>query len=110
MTSVLSREILGTRVDATSYGGAAERIIAWARSRDSRYICVANVSSVMESYDSPALRSAMNAADLVTPDGVPLVWALRLLGVADAARVYGPDLTGVVLESAARQGVPVGFY
>jgi N-acetylglucosaminyldiphosphoundecaprenol N-acetyl-beta-D-mannosaminyltransferase len=52
----------------------------------------------------------MEAADLVTPDGMPLVWGLRLLGVPDASRVYGPDLTLLVCEEAARQGIPVGFY
>jgi N-acetylglucosaminyldiphosphoundecaprenol N-acetyl-beta-D-mannosaminyltransferase len=52
----------------------------------------------------------MNAADLVTPDGMPLVWGLRLLGIRTAARVYGPDLTPHLLEAAAREGIPVGFY
>jgi N-acetylglucosaminyldiphosphoundecaprenol N-acetyl-beta-D-mannosaminyltransferase len=46
----------------------------------------------------------------LTPDGVPLVWALRLLGVAGATRVYGPDLTPMLCERAATLGVPVGFY
>jgi N-acetylglucosaminyldiphosphoundecaprenol N-acetyl-beta-D-mannosaminyltransferase len=52
----------------------------------------------------------MNAADLVTPDGVPLVWGLRLLGIRSASRVYGPDLTPLVLQEAASKAVPVGFY
>jgi N-acetylglucosaminyldiphosphoundecaprenol N-acetyl-beta-D-mannosaminyltransferase len=41
---------------------------------------------------------------------MPLVWGLRLLGVPDASRVYGPDLTLWVCEEAARRGIPVGFY
>jgi N-acetylglucosaminyldiphosphoundecaprenol N-acetyl-beta-D-mannosaminyltransferase len=52
----------------------------------------------------------MNAAGLVTPDGMPLVWGLRLLGARHATRVYGPDLTLHILGAAGRQGVPVGFY
>jgi N-acetylglucosaminyldiphosphoundecaprenol N-acetyl-beta-D-mannosaminyltransferase len=52
----------------------------------------------------------MERADLVTSDGMPLVWALRALGVGDATRVYGPDLMGFVLAAAEREGVPVGFY
>jgi len=46
----------------------------------------------------------------VTPDGMPLVWALRLLGCKRATRVYGPDLTPIVLARAAAEGLPVGFY
>jgi N-acetylglucosaminyldiphosphoundecaprenol N-acetyl-beta-D-mannosaminyltransferase len=52
----------------------------------------------------------MDRADLVTADGMPLVWALRALQVRDAARVYGPDLMGFVLAAAEREGVSVGFY
>ena len=50
----------------------------------------------------------LEAADLVTPDGVPLVWGLRLLGVPDASRVYGPDLTLWVCEEAARRDASEG--
>jgi N-acetylglucosaminyldiphosphoundecaprenol N-acetyl-beta-D-mannosaminyltransferase len=64
----------------------------------------------MESFDSPEFRDCMNAADLVTSDGVPLVWALRRLGVSSATRVYGPDLTPAVLRAADRDGLRVGFY
>ena len=47
---------------------------------------------------------------MVTPDGMPLVWLLRALGVREASRVYGPTLTLHVCEAAAAAGVPVGFY
>ncbi|MGZ8619218.1 MAG: WecB/TagA/CpsF family glycosyltransferase [Actinomycetota bacterium] len=64
----------------------------------------------MESHDDAGFRDVMNAADLVTPDGMPLVWGLRMLGIPQATRVYGPDLTPLVLKAAAEAGIPVGFY
>jgi N-acetylglucosaminyldiphosphoundecaprenol N-acetyl-beta-D-mannosaminyltransferase len=64
----------------------------------------------MESYDFPEFRDVMNGADLVTPDGIPLVWALRLMGIPQAERVYGPDLMPAILERAEWENVPVGFY
>ena len=64
----------------------------------------------MAGHDSTQTSSAINAADLVTPDGMPLVWALRLLGHRKATRVYGPDLTLAVLQMAANNGIPVGLY
>ena len=64
----------------------------------------------MEAFDSVPFQQVMNEADLVTPDGMPLVWALRLLGCQGASRVYGPDLTPVLLEQAAARGLRVGFY
>ena len=106
------RQILGMRVDATSYGEAVDRILHWGRSGEpqSRYVCVANVHMVMSSYDDHRFRTIVNNADLVTPDGMPLVWALRLMGVSDATRVCGPDLVPAICKEAARRGISVGFY
>jgi N-acetylglucosaminyldiphosphoundecaprenol N-acetyl-beta-D-mannosaminyltransferase len=105
-----SRQILDIRVDATSYEDATGRILNWARRGESRYVCVAVVHTVMESHDSPEFRRMVNAADLVTPDGMPLVWGLRMQGCPGASRVYGPDLTLHVLREAAGEGIAVGFY
>ena len=106
----LRYSILGTRVDPTSYRHAVETVARWSGKRASKYVCVATVNQVMEAYDSPEFLSVMNGADLITPDGMPLVWGLRLLGHKEATRVYGPDLTPILLERAAAEGLPVGFY
>jgi len=105
-----SRFILGMRIDPTSYSDATSRVLAWASSSESRYVCASNVHVIMESHDSAEFRAMVNGADLVAPDGMPLVWALRLFGVADATRVTGPTLTGHLLERAAAEGITIGFY
>ena len=105
-----SRYILGMRVDATSYGDAAMRVARWAKAGESRFVCIASVNNVMEAHDDHEFLSIMNDADLVTPDGMPLVWGLRRLGLPHASRVYGPDLTPAVLTKASEEGIPVGFY
>ena len=103
-------KILGTRIDPTSYCEATEVIAEWAAHNLSKYVCVATVSQVMEGHDMPAFQAVMNEADLVTPDGMPLVWGLRLLGCKGATRVYGPDLAPIILARAAADDLPVGFY
>jgi N-acetylglucosaminyldiphosphoundecaprenol N-acetyl-beta-D-mannosaminyltransferase len=110
MAPVETRRILGMRIDATSYAHAGQEILRWADLGESRYVCVATVNNVIEACDDPEYKAIMEAADLVTPDGMPLVWGLRLLGVTAATRVYGPDLTPIVCGLAAEQGVPIGFY
>lgn len=97
------------RVDATSYEDATDRVVRWARAGESRYVCIATVHMVMEAFDDPAFRGIVNAADMVTSDGMPLVWGLRLLGVHHARRVYGPELTPVVCARAEREEIPVAF-
>lgn len=105
-----SRHVLGQRLDATSYADATARVINWAKNRESRYVCLANVHVMMEAWDSPEFRRIINSGDLITADGVPLVWALRLLGVTSAQRVYGPDLTWQVCEAAEQAGVSIALY
>jgi N-acetylglucosaminyldiphosphoundecaprenol N-acetyl-beta-D-mannosaminyltransferase len=105
-----SRRILGTRVDATSYADATARILQWARARESRYVCVCTVHMIMEAYDSESFREIVNGADLVTPDGMPLVWTMRVTGIRHTPRVDGPSLTPYICEGAARAGIPICVY
>ena len=105
-----SRRILGMRVHATSYSETAEAVLAMASARAGGMVCVATVHMVMEAFDDPEFRRLVNSADRVTPDGMPLVWALRALGIPEASRVYGPSLTPEICARAEQRGVPVGFY
>ncbi len=105
-----SRRILGVRVDATDYPSCVAQILNWSRQEHSRYVCFGTVSAVMGGYDSQDYRDTLDRADLVTADGMPLVWLLRWLGVPRATRVYGPDLMPLALEAAADAGIPVGFH
>jgi N-acetylglucosaminyldiphosphoundecaprenol N-acetyl-beta-D-mannosaminyltransferase len=102
--------IVGMRVDVETYASATVRILAWARRGESRTVCAANVHMAMEAHDSAEFQRTVNGADLVTSDGVPLVWTLRARGFAQATRVYGPDLMLAVCAAAAAQGVPVAFF
>ena len=104
------KTILGIRVSPTSYASAADQIRVWAQAGESRYICAANVHVLMTAHDSDAFNKVINHADLITPDGMPLVWMLRLKGVKGQTRVYGPTLMLHVVEMAAREKIPVGFY
>jgi N-acetylglucosaminyldiphosphoundecaprenol N-acetyl-beta-D-mannosaminyltransferase len=71
---------------------------------------LAAVNNIMEARDSLDYGVVMEGAALVTSDGMPLVWLLQRLGIPHATRVYGPDLMPAVLEAAAGEGIPVGFY
>lgn len=102
--------VINTNVHETSYALAARQVAAWSQQLESRYVCAANVHMVMEAHDFPEFAAMVNQADLVTPDGMPLVWMMRAKGVREQARVYGPTLMLYVLENAARESIAVGFY
>jgi len=102
--------ILGMRVDATNYNKATNQVIQWTKNNESRYVCIANVHMTMEAYDKPEFQKIVNSADMVTPDGMPLVWTLRRLGIKIDDRVYGPTLMLHVCEAAEKHGIPIGLY
>ena len=64
----------------------------------------------MTAYWSRAYQRVIDHASLVTPDGMPLVWALRLLGFKGQQRVYGPDLMLAWCDRAAQLGIPIYLY
>ena len=104
------RLILGTRVDVTSYSDAAQQIAQWAAAGESRYVCVCNVHMLMEAHDDLRFLQVVNGADLTTPDGMPVVWALKWLGAREATRVDGAGLILRVLAQAAKRKLPLALY
>lgn len=102
--------IIGIHLNPTIYSLATKMILNWSFQRESRIVFAANVHMIMEAHDSSSFKAIVNSADMVTPDGMPLVWMMRLKGQKGQQRVYGPTLMLHVLEAAAREAVPVGFY
>ena len=105
-----NKYILGQRVDYTTYRLAVEEIIGYSKNQISSYICASNVHMIMESYDDINFQKIVNGADLITADGMPLVWALKLLGIKKAERVYGPNLMIELLKVCASRNINVGLY
>lgn len=103
-------KVIGVRIDSASYLRATDQILRWAKAGGSRYVCAANVHMLMEAYDSRWFAELVKNADLVTPDGMPLVWMMRLKGQRGQERVYGPTLMLHVLESAEENHIAIGFY
>jgi N-acetylglucosaminyldiphosphoundecaprenol N-acetyl-beta-D-mannosaminyltransferase len=97
-------------VSALNLGTAADTIEVWIRADRHEYVCITGVHGVVESRHDPTIRAIHNAAGLVTPDGMPLVWLLRLAGYSDAGRVYGPDLMLLLLERSVSQGFTHFLY
>lgn len=102
--------LLGLRVRVASAEELCARIVDWAARGQSRYVCFSPADHFVRARDLPEFRAALEQADWVAPDGMAVVWSLRLLGCGDARRVYGPDTMLVLLEAAAHSGIPVGFY
>ncbi len=85
-------DVLGVPVDAIDLSAALDRVGRWIDAAETRCVSLATAHGVMDARRTPEVRRAFEAADLVAPDGMSMVWLLRLAGHRGAGRVYGPDL------------------
>jgi N-acetylglucosaminyldiphosphoundecaprenol N-acetyl-beta-D-mannosaminyltransferase len=95
-------DVLGVGISAIDIPMAVARIRHWITTGERTYVCVTGVHGVMESQRDPGLKAIHNAAGMVTPDGMPMVWLSRLGGHSHVSRVYGPDLMLAVCEASLR--------
>jgi N-acetylglucosaminyldiphosphoundecaprenol N-acetyl-beta-D-mannosaminyltransferase len=102
--------ILGVGVSELNMGLAVETIERWLQKRDPNYVCVTSVHGIVECQHDEKLREIHNAAGLVTPDGMPLVWSMRSQGHKHVSRVYGPDLLLEVMRLSTERGFKHFFY
>lgn len=104
------RKIISFGVSTGPYSRFVEAIAGLGRERQSSYVCVANVHMVIEAWRDREFARVVEGAEIVTPDGMPLVKALRLLYGVRQERVAGMDLMPSLLAAAEREGLAVYLY
>src|SRR5215471_4569129 len=86
--------VLGVPVNAVQIPEVVAQMESWisARTASSHFIAVTGMHGVTEAQHEPYFKEILNSADLVVPDGMPLVWLGRRHGFRLRRRVYGPEL------------------
>jgi N-acetylglucosaminyldiphosphoundecaprenol N-acetyl-beta-D-mannosaminyltransferase len=103
-----SKTVINIPVTALPYPEQINTMTKWATCNLSKVVCIANVHMLVEAHSDRQFSSVLRHADLVTPDGMPLVWMLRFLGAVHQDRVAGVD----VLEGLCKQALEndIGVY
>lgn len=96
--------IAGIPVDDLTMDEALGRVETFIASGQPHQIATVNVDFVVKAWDDPELRYILQVADMLTPDGMPLVWGARLLGVPLQGRVTGADMVPALAERGAQKG------
>lgn len=97
-------QLLGVMVHPVTLEEAVERIEKWVweGSGGCRYVVTPNLDHAVLLKERGDLREAYRDAALVIADGMPMVWASRLTGIALKERVAGSDLVPALLDRPAR--------
>ena len=102
-------ELFGLTIDALTMHETVARIDTLVRSGGvHQHVCV-NVDKVIKARDDPGLADIVNACDVVSADGQPIVWASRLLGRPLPERVAGIDLMQRLIERSGQTGLRLYF-
>ena len=102
-------EIMGCLIDNLSMEETLQKIEGFIQSGRPHQHVVVNVDKVVKASRDPELRRIINECALVNVDGMPVVWASRLLGKSLKARVAGVDLFEALVERSAEKGWRVFF-
>lgn len=110
-TQPIHFHVLGVRVDAVQTPAVIGIMEQWIAAGDGcRYVAVTGMHGITEAHNSPSFKTVLNEADLVVPDGMPLVWFGRRQGHSLPRRVYGPELMLAFCERTAHKGYSHFFY
>lgn len=103
------KEVIDIGITCVPFDEQMMLILRWAKSRASKAVCLANVHMLMEARRNPWYQEVLHQADLVTPDGKPLVMMLRGLGIMEQNQVSGMNVFEHLCDSAEKANISIYF-
>lgn len=100
---------MGCLIDNLSMEETLQKIEGFIHSGKPHQHVVVNVDKVVKASKDPELRRIINECALINVDGMPVVWASRLLGKSLKERVAGVDLFEALMKRSAEKGWRVFF-
>lgn len=102
-------EIMGCLIDNLTMGETLQRIETFVDSGLPHQHVVVNVDKVVKASKDADLRRIINECALINVDGMPVVWASRLLGKPLKERVAGVDLFEALIKRSSEKSWRVYF-
>ena len=99
--------IMGLDFDAVTEREAVETILGGAERNEGGWVVTPNLEYLREYQLADDVRDAFDDAELVVPDGTPLLWASRLKREPLPGRVAGSDLIWSLSRAAGRRRATV---
>lgn len=97
-------DVVGTQVSAVTPEALVAAVRGWQGDGRVHVVCFADANSLINARENPAMRDALAAADVVSPDGTPLMVVGRLLRRAKVRKTSGPDFLEAYCAATAGTG------
>ncbi|MBW4553041.1 MAG: WecB/TagA/CpsF family glycosyltransferase [Aphanocapsa sp. GSE-SYN-MK-11-07L] len=101
--------VLGFPISALPFRQVVDLLLGWAKEGEGKMVCIANTHMLVEAHRNNEFADVLQQGSLLTPDGMPLVWMLRSMGVLHPERVAGPDLFVALCQRASAEGLSLFF-
>ncbi|GHE40984.1 hypothetical protein GCM10017673_49110 [Streptosporangium violaceochromogenes] len=99
--------VAGLAIDPMTESEVVDHVVAALKRGEGGHLVTPNIDIGWLAARDPEARRIIEGADLVVADGMPLVWAARLLGTPVPGRVAGSDLIWSLSEAAAFYRYPI---
>lgn len=111
-TPLSSEDIIGYQVCGDTKSNVVNHVTDWLQrnERNCRYFACLNPHAAEIAVTDPGFRDSMLAADFLTPDGIGVVYASRILGGKLRRRITGMDVFLGVTGAQEEQGGGSCFF
>ena len=109
MTEVPSINLLGVKVHRVTMSDTLEVIREFIASGKPHIIVTADASGIARAQSDQEFKDLINAADLVTPDGIGVLWGAEKLGTPLIERVSGVEIAEQMCKLSAEDGFSIYF-
>ena len=88
----------GLPISCLSLEGISKKIIKWATKKESKVVYCCGMSDITLAKENQKVDKCLKNSDLLTADGMPLVFLMRKRRGKNIERGYGPDIFNMILE------------
>ena len=96
--------ILGVNIDKVNIDEAVDRIFEMLDERKCHSVFTPNSEIILEAYKDHKFSEVLNSADLLTADGIGVVYASKILGNPIGERAAGFDIACGVIDRISESG------
>lgn len=101
--------VRGLSISKLDFAESRALLRAWMTGSVPRRVATVNLSFLRLADEDPRVAATLAGSDLLTADGVPVLWLAKRNGTSIPGRTCGSDLVPALAEDAAEIGAPVFF-
>ena len=102
--------MFGMTINSVTLSDVFETVGRQIESREPGYILTPNIDHVCEFQENAEFRDVYRNGFLVLADGMPILWASKLMGKPIKEKISGSDLVYWLSEYAAQKGYSIFFF